>query len=83
MVTQSTHVCLCLKVQQQVIYPLEGDPNVWNPRFSSSIAVWHWTFLWLPGQNIDVDTSLFLFNTDFYFPLSSLFVHKCHKSRHS
>jgi hypothetical protein len=30
---------------------------------------------------LGVDTPLFLFNTEYYFPLSSLLVHKSHKRR--
>jgi hypothetical protein len=36
----------------------------------------------LPGQNIGVDTPLVLYNTQVYFPLSSLLLHKSHKWMH-
>jgi hypothetical protein len=32
---------------------------------------------------LDVDTPVFLCNTQVYFPRSSLLVHKSHKSRHT
>lgn len=47
-------------------------------RFGS--VVWQQNLLWLPGQNIHVDTPLFLLNMQFYFLLPALLVLKSQKS---
>jgi hypothetical protein len=37
MFTQSSLVCLHLKVQLQVMYPLEGDPQIWLQFYSKTM----------------------------------------------
>jgi hypothetical protein len=57
----------------------QGNPVIGTHWFSSGFAVWHWTVLWLPGQNTGCwHSNVFFCNTWFYFPHSSL--HKSYKS---
>jgi hypothetical protein len=58
----------------------KGTQSVITLQFGSSFAVWQWTFPWLPGQNISVDTQQFLCNTWFYSPVSSVWLHKTRQS---
>jgi hypothetical protein len=55
--------------------PYMGTQLIETLQFSSSSAVWQWALLWLV-KILGVDTTLFLFNTQFYFPPSSPLVHK-------
>jgi hypothetical protein len=74
MFTQSTLVCLCLKVQWQVISHLKGTPA---PVLQYGSGLFY-NFM---AKTLGVITPLFFFNTGFYFLLSSLLVHKSYKSR--
>jgi hypothetical protein len=81
MVTLCTLVCLRLKVQQQVI-PLTRGPG--RLKTSDSAPVLQCgsgpssDFL---AKILVADTPLFLCNTQFYLPLSSLLLHKHYKGR--
>jgi hypothetical protein len=64
--------------------PLRRGPHQWKPSDSALVlqdgSVPFYDFL---ARILGVGTPLFLFNIEFYFSLSSLLVHKSHKSRHT
>jgi hypothetical protein len=74
-------VCIHLKVQQQDVYSLEGDPmKLKHPsavHFCSMTVDPHMTSC----QSVGVSTPLYLFKTEFYFPVSMVLVCKFYKRR--